>query len=199
MGSGEPVGYDAVVLAGGAARRLGGADKPGLSVGGTSLLERVLAAVADARRTVVVGPERATARPVRWTREEPPGGGPVAGLAAGLSETTSPVVLLLATDLPFLGSGTVHGLLEALEPGVDAAMAVDADGRDQPLLAAYRVDALRDALARNAPEGFAGVPLRRVLGGLAIRRVPDPEAASFDCDTWEDLAQARARSERGGT
>ncbi|MGW4109093.1 NTP transferase domain-containing protein, partial [Streptomyces sp. NPDC004976] len=43
--SGGPgAGYDAVVLAGGAARRLGGADKPGVRVGGRALLDRVLAA-----------------------------------------------------------------------------------------------------------------------------------------------------------
>ncbi|MYS16776.1 NTP transferase domain-containing protein, partial [Streptomyces sp. SID4982] len=32
--------YDAVVLAGGGARRLGGADKPGVQVGGRALLDR---------------------------------------------------------------------------------------------------------------------------------------------------------------
>ncbi|MEH6375729.1 NTP transferase domain-containing protein, partial [Streptomyces sp. KLMMK] len=44
-------GYDAVVLAGGAARRLGGADKPTLRVGGRTLLDRVLEACADAEET----------------------------------------------------------------------------------------------------------------------------------------------------
>lgn len=56
--------YDAVVLAGGAARRLGGADKPGLRVGGRPLLDRVLAACATATTTVVVAEPRRTARPV---------------------------------------------------------------------------------------------------------------------------------------
>ncbi|MFF1746700.1 NTP transferase domain-containing protein, partial [Streptomyces mirabilis] len=56
--------YDAVVLAGGAARRLGGADKPGLRVGGRPLLDRVLAACATAATTVVVAAPRETARPV---------------------------------------------------------------------------------------------------------------------------------------
>ena len=37
--------YDAVVLAGGAARRLGGVDKPGVRVGGRALLDRVLTLV----------------------------------------------------------------------------------------------------------------------------------------------------------
>ena len=49
--------YDAVVLAGGAGRRLGGAGKPGLEVGGRTLLQWVLAAVAGAERRIVVGPD----------------------------------------------------------------------------------------------------------------------------------------------
>ncbi|MDP9398746.1 MAG: NTP transferase domain-containing protein, partial [Actinomycetota bacterium] len=56
--------YDAVVLAGGRARRLGGVDKPGLEVAGRSLLDRVLAACAGAGRTVIAGPQRPTARAV---------------------------------------------------------------------------------------------------------------------------------------
>ncbi|MFE1500369.1 NTP transferase domain-containing protein, partial [Streptomyces albidoflavus] len=40
--------YDAVVLAGGAARRLGGSDKPAVRVGGRPLLDRVLGACPDA-------------------------------------------------------------------------------------------------------------------------------------------------------
>ncbi|NEC15321.1 NTP transferase domain-containing protein, partial [Streptomyces sp. SID8014] len=48
-GGGRPVGaFDAVVLAGGGARRLGGVDKPGLRVGGRALVDRVLAACAAA-------------------------------------------------------------------------------------------------------------------------------------------------------
>ena len=43
-------------------------------MGGRALLDRVLAACADAARTVVVGGRRATARPVVWTREVPEGG-----------------------------------------------------------------------------------------------------------------------------
>lgn len=56
--------FDAIVLAGGGAARLDGADKPALDIGGASLLERVLTAVADADRIVVVGPVRPASRPV---------------------------------------------------------------------------------------------------------------------------------------
>ena len=73
-----------VVLAGGAGRRLGGADKAAVVVGDASMLDRVLAAahpVADS--LVVVGPSRATSVPgVRFVVEAAPGGGPVPAVAA---------------------------------------------------------------------------------------------------------------------
>ncbi|MEY9941118.1 molybdopterin-guanine dinucleotide biosynthesis protein A [Streptacidiphilus sp. MAP5-52] len=200
-----PPRFDAVVLAGGAARRLGGEDKPGLVVGGASLLNRVLAACAAAQRTVVVGPERATARPVRWTRETPPGGGPVAGLAAGLELVTADVAVLLAADLPFLDAPTVHALVAALPAelraetgaetgaGADAVLLVDADGRDQPLAAAYRTAALRTALAQLP--AAEGAPLRAVTRGLRLLRLPDVRRAAVDCDTWDDVHEARLRAD----
>ncbi|WP_217243000.1 NTP transferase domain-containing protein [Streptomyces sp. AC555_RSS877] len=192
--------YDAVVLAGGAARRLGGADKPGVRVGGRALLDRVLAACADARGTVVVADPRPTARPVTWAREDPPGGGPVAALDAGLRRTTADEVVVLSADLPFLGEATVRRLLAALRAtGTEGALLTDGDGRDQPLVAAYRAPALRRELTGLvAAHGSAtGLPLRRLTAGLDLTRVPDP-VASFDCDTWDDIATARARIREHG-
>ncbi|MFF7752043.1 NTP transferase domain-containing protein [Streptomyces sp. NPDC007971] len=198
--SGTTAPYDAVVLAGGAARRLGGADKPGLRVGGRALLDRVLAACTGARTTVVVAGTRSTARPVRWAREEPPGAGPVAALEAGLRLTTAEHAVVLSADLPFLEAATLERLLSALrDTGADGALLTDADGRDQPLVAAYRTAALRHALAplAAAPGGLTGLPLRRLTGALDLTRVPDP-LASFDCDTWDDIASARARIREHG-
>ncbi|MFJ3663379.1 NTP transferase domain-containing protein [Streptomyces sp. NPDC090119] len=203
------VPYDAVVLAGGGARRLGGADKPGVQVGGRALLDRVLDACADAAATVVVADPRATVRPVRWAREEPPGAGPVAALDAGLRLSTAEYAVVLSADLPFLGADTVHRLLAALRDGdADGAMLTDDDGRDQPLVAAYRTTSLRDALADLAAEhtehtehtahgGLTGLPLRRLTAALRLTRLTDP-LASFDCDTWEDIAHARARIREHG-
>ncbi|MFE7317721.1 NTP transferase domain-containing protein [Streptomyces sp. NPDC057555] len=198
--------YDAIVLAGGAARRLGGADKPALPVGGRALLDRVLAACPDAAATVVVGPARPTARPVVQALEDPPGGGPLAALDAGLRHTTAPMVLVLSADLPFLTSATVRDLLDAAAAGgtssCDGALLRDAEGRDQPLVAAYRSAPLRRALdrLRTAHDGtLSGLPLRPLLSALALTRVPDTtSAASFDCDTWEDLGTARARIREHG-
>ncbi|WP_372408594.1 DUF6457 domain-containing protein [Streptomyces luteireticuli] len=203
--------YDAVILAGGAARRLGGADKPGVRVGARSLLDRVLGACAGAATTVVVGPRRATVRPVVWAREQPPGGGPLAALHAGLRHATAETVLVLSADLPFLDPKAVQALVAGAGAGAGAesafgsgagpggggaegALLIDADGRDQPLVAAYRAEPLRREIALLATEHgtLTGLPLRLLTAELSLARLPYHEA-SFDCDTWQDIGAARAR------
>ncbi|MFF0745068.1 NTP transferase domain-containing protein [Streptomyces sp. NPDC004111] len=198
--------YDAVVLAGGAGRRLGGVDKAAVPVGGRPLLDRVLTACGGAGTTVVVGGRRATARPVTWTREEPPGGGPLAALGAGARETGADLVVVLSVDLPFVDRATVSALVRALDTAEDAhqvegAMLVDAGGRDQPLVAVYRAEPLRRELALLETEygTLAGLPLRLLTAELDLVRVTAAApTASFDCDTWEDIATARARIREHG-
>ncbi|MYT97074.1 MULTISPECIES: NTP transferase domain-containing protein [unclassified Streptomyces] len=193
--------YDVIVLAGGAAKRLGGADKPAVRVGGRALLDRVLAACPGAGATVVVGGRRPTSRPVAWTREVPEGGGPLAALGAGVRLTTAERVLVLSADLPFLGPATVDALLAAAgEGGGEGALCTDPDGRDQPLLAVYRAEPLRRELALLATEhgSLAGLPLRLLTAELDLARVDAGPHAAFDCDTWEDIAAARARIREHG-
>ncbi|MCZ7413182.1 MULTISPECIES: NTP transferase domain-containing protein [unclassified Streptomyces] len=193
--------YDAVVLAGGAARRLGGTDKPAVTVGGRTLLDRTLAACPDAGRAVVVGPRRPTARPVTWAREARPGAGPLAALAAGLDHVTAETVLVLSADLPFLGPDAV-GLLHAelaRAPEAECVLATHG-GRDQPLLAVHRAEPLRRELALLAAEHgrLDHLPLRLLTAELAVRRVPLAAGTAADCDTWDDIAAARARIREHG-
>jgi molybdopterin-guanine dinucleotide biosynthesis protein A len=182
--------WDAIVLAGGRGRRLGGIDKPALLVGGRSLLDTALAACSGARVTVVVGPRRATVQDVRWTLESPPGSGPLAALAAGVVELgtadASGMVVVLAADLPSVDARVVGRLLVAAQSGVDGAVVVDGTGRVQPLLAAYRRPALDRALQdvhdpRNRP-------VRSMLDRLRLVDVVDAGAAA-DIDTPDDLAR----------
>jgi molybdopterin-guanine dinucleotide biosynthesis protein A len=201
---GGPDGFDAVVLAGGAARRLEGVDKPALEIGGRTLLDRVLDACAEARDVLCVGPPRPTCRPVRWTREDPPGGGPVAALAAALDDAAgdpAPRLVLLAADLPFLDRSLVRGLWEA-SLGHEGAVLLDTEGREQWLAACYPREALAARIAEQTAgraAGAAGLSLRRLLSGLDLARVPDPGGRGFDCDTWEDVHHVRRLVEpRGG-
>ena len=184
--------YDAVVLAGGRASRLGGRPKPALLVGGVPIAGRVLAAVPDAGRRVLVGDAVPGVTPDVLTREEPAGGGPVAGLAAGLAHVTAPTVAVLGGDLPFVTTATVRELRVRLG-GAPAALLVDDAGKDQHLCAVWQVAALRGALA--AVGGPAGVPLRAVLAAAGpVVRVPAAGTGPppwFDCDTAADLTAAR--------
>ncbi|GMA24023.1 hypothetical protein GCM10025864_17820 [Luteimicrobium album] len=73
-GTAPGVVFDAVVLAGGRAQRLG-VPKPGVTLAGRTLLDHALAAARDARRTVVVGPAELARDGVTVVREDPPFGG----------------------------------------------------------------------------------------------------------------------------
>ena len=72
--------YSAIVLAGGAGRRMAArGPKPAVPVGGVPMVARVLAAVEAARPRVVVGPGTLAGllpADVIVTLESPPGGGP---------------------------------------------------------------------------------------------------------------------------
>ncbi|WP_298459872.1 NTP transferase domain-containing protein [uncultured Cellulomonas sp.] len=191
-------GFDAVVLAGGEGRRLGGVSKPELGVAGRTLLDRALDATVGARRVVVVGPPHLARPGVTTVLEEPPLGGPVAGLHAGLAalrgaRTASDAdpdrhVLVLACDVP-QAAAAVPALWAALDahPDADGAHLVR-DGRAQPV-ALHRDAALRRAVAAlDAAEGVRGMPLRRLLRRLRMVDVADPAGHSADADTWHDVA-----------
>ncbi|MGH3728134.1 MAG: molybdenum cofactor guanylyltransferase [Micromonosporaceae bacterium] len=210
-------GYAAVILAGGAARRLDGVDKPALRLGGRPLIDRVLAAVSGGHPRIVVGPARELPEGVLTAREDPPGGGPLAALAAGLALVPEhqPLVALLAADLPFLthqavrdlraavGAGAATAGPGAASPGAatasrgpadfpEAATYVDPDGRRQFLCAVWRTGPLRRRLA--ALGRTDGVPLRRLYAEAHVAELYSPSQPPpwYDCDTPEQLRYAEA-------
>ncbi len=175
---------DAIVPAGGSARRLGGADKPGLLLAGRPLLDHVLLALAEVDRIVIVGDRRPTPVAVSWCREDPPGGGPVAALAAGLTQVRADVVLVVAADLPRIAPA-IPLLLAALT-GRDAAV-VATEGRRNHLAAAWRTASLVTALARLGDAD--GAAARRLYEDVDLAEVVDTAGWGRDCDTWDDLRE----------
>ncbi|MEU8223735.1 molybdenum cofactor guanylyltransferase [Kribbella sp. NPDC048915] len=175
--------FDAIVLAGGGSTRFGGVDKAMLVLDGVSFLDRVLMATAAATSTVVVGPARTTYRDVNWTVEDPPSGGPVAGLAAGLTYGTAPTVVVVSCDLPWITETDVTTLVDHLDQH-DGYGLRDTDGREQQLAAAYRRTALTAAIQRVGDPRDKSV--RRTLAGLDLAWTA-PTRAGDDVDTWADL------------
>jgi molybdopterin-guanine dinucleotide biosynthesis protein A len=191
--------FAAVVLAGGAARRMGGVAKPLLRVGGRPMLARVLDATAAARRRIVVGPpELGPALPagVLRVQEEPPGGGPVAAIAVAVPmlPADGSHVAVISGDLPFLTPAVLSGLAQRLADAGDADLAVllDESGARQWLCSMWRRSALERRLA--AIGAADGARVRDLVGDaevrdmvIAVRSGPPPW---FDCDTDSDIRQA---------
>lgn len=158
-------------------------DKALVVLEGMTFLDRVLHAVDRAASTVVVGPVRETYRAVEWTQEDPPGSGPVAGLAAGLATGSAPVVVVLSCDLPWVTDQDIARLVDSIGEH-DGSGLRDSDGRDQWLATAYRRSSLEHALAELGDPRDKSV--RRLTAGLDLVW-SDPTKSGDDVDTWADL------------
>ena len=183
------VAWTAIILTGGAGTRMG-REKPGVMLGDFTLVDHVFMGLPSGVEVIVVGPDLPRPlRPVTCTRESPPGGGPVAGLAAGLHLVTTEIVGVIATDMPFAG-GVLEGLAQRMPPGADALIPVDATGHRQPLCAVYRAAALRSALF--ALGALTGTSMRSLLAHLVIAETASTDLdALFDIDTPSDLERSR--------
>jgi molybdopterin-guanine dinucleotide biosynthesis protein A len=176
-----------VILTGGRAQRLGGMDKASLELEGQTLLEHALGAVDGAAEIVVVGPETETSRPVTFTRESPPGGGPLAGLAAGIATLREEHdhVVVLAVDMPHVEAVTVARLLTAARDA-DAAWLTDAAGRRQ------LAGVVRPSLVPG-PRDAENTAMRTLMASGDSRDVPAVGAEAEDVDSWQDLSRLRGR------
>lgn len=188
---GIPLRWNAVVLAGGRATRLGGVVKPLIQVHGRTMLDAALAAASGAQRIAVVG---AVAVPdgVLQTVEEPPHGGPAAGLTAGLAtlDVPAPWTLVLASDLPGVELAVPTLLAAAAgDPPVDGVCFHDSESHPQWMLAIYRSEPLRRVIETTDTTDLS---MRRLLAPLTLRTIPGDSAAISDCDTWDDVHAANA-------
>jgi len=188
-----PGTFSAVVLAGGTGARLDGADKSSLEHDGRTLLEHCLAALVDAHEVVVVGTAVPTSRPVTFTREDPAGGGPAAGLLAGRDALilTPDLLGVLAVDMPHVSAATFRRLREA-SPGADGAFLADTDGRRQlaGVLDPARL-AGREAVVAPRPEDRHGLSVRTLLDGLDLALLAPEGREATDVDTWDDVRDLR--------
>ena len=194
--------WDALVVAGGRARRLGGIDKTALIWHGRTLLDGVLAAVSGAARVCVVGSDANLPANVVRAVERPRWGGPAAAMVAGLQALaevgSGDWVLVLAGDLVHadqavpdllaaLATLTAPTAVTAAGEQADGLISVDADGHRQPLLALYRREALAAAAAAIGPA--ENLSAKSLIGGLNLVELRLADEASDDIDTPNDAAR----------
>ncbi len=180
----------ALVLAGGKSTRFG-ADKARYAVGGQPMIARVLeaAAAVAAEVRISVGQEGAPlpepARRVRRVIDHYRDAGPLAGLHAGLHAATTPWLLVVACDLPFLTADVLRILLASRAPEADAVVARAPDGRLHPLCACYHARTLPVAEAQLQAGRLA---MHAFLDRLQKLRLVDlPEQPLRNINTPSDL------------
>jgi len=180
---------DSIIVAGGSATRMGGADKAmlPLGLGGNALIADVIQSCPG--KVFIVGYPReigtVTNELVTWVADLNPGGGPAAGIWSGITQVSSEYVFISAADQT-LSSETVGNLIAAAT-GNDGAWAIRSDGSGQPLCACVRTELLRELLAST--QGVNQSPLR-LLSNLEMVGVNVNPNQVVDFDTWQDVAKA---------
>ena len=143
------------ILAGGRGERLGGVEKGLLRVEGRTIIERQLELAAGLAEVLLITPRPGpyTGLPLRLISGELPGRGPGAGLVAALAASTTPWVLMLGCDMPFVTPKVVELLAAERREGVEV-IRFEVGGCSQPLLALYRAS-LAPALSMQLEAGDA--------------------------------------------
>jgi molybdenum cofactor guanylyltransferase len=190
-----------VLLAGGLARRLGGGDKAMRSIGGRTILERVITRVSPQCDGLILN---ANGDPARFapfglpviadTVADFPG--PLAGILAALdwAATTRPdaaLVLSVAADCPFLPRDLVARLHQALVEQMAQLAVAASGGRSHPVIGLWSVnlrDELRHALVVEDVRGAGRWIARHKLATVTWPTTPlDP---FFNANTMDDIAEA---------
>jgi len=197
------------ILAGGAASRYGGAPKGLLTVGGSRILDRVVArvqAVTGAAPLLVANASGASAwRPdLKTIPDARPGFGSLGGIFTAATAEPGPV-LCVAWDMPFVPEALLRALVEGAGAGAgtyDVFLPESSGPRGlEPLCAVYG-PACGPAIARRLDSGdlkaISFHPDVRVgiLSLAQVRAFGDPAELFFNVNTPDDLERAEVLWQR---
>jgi molybdopterin-guanine dinucleotide biosynthesis protein A len=196
--SAKPLG---LVLAGGLARRMGGGDKARISIGGATILERVLARLTPQCAAVILN---ANGDPARFADaglavvpdSVPDFAGPLAGILAGLDWAAAhrPEIADVASvpgDCPFLPGDLVARLSAArAAAGVPLACARSGEWR-HPVVGLWPVRLRADLRHALVEEDLRKIEIWTGRHGVAVADWPAaPVDPFFNVNTPQDAAAA---------
>ncbi|NUB08522.1 molybdenum cofactor guanylyltransferase MobA [Azospirillum sp. Vi22] len=194
-------GIAGVLLAGGLSRRMGGGDKSLRTLGGRSILERIVATVRPQVGPLVLNangdPARFAAFGLPVAADVVEGfAGPLAGVLTGMewARANAPDCRWLAsfaTDAPFIPDDLVARLAAAVErEGADLACA-RSDGQEHPVFGLWRVDLADDLRRAMVEEDMRKVDAWTARYRLAVADfASDPVDPFFNTNRPDDLAEA---------
>jgi Molybdopterin-guanine dinucleotide biosynthesis protein A len=192
----------AIILAGGAGERLGGARKSDLRVGGRPLIHRVAEALGASDNPLLVATGPGTSLPllpqnaIAIPDEEVEHTGPVAGLAAAVTALDrrgirEGLLLSVAVDTVFLPTDFADRLSAAI--GNAAAAAAAWQGQLYPTNALWRLENLSRAL----PGARSPRSLLASLGAVAVNWT-GPVDPFANLNTLDDLLELQRRARQHG-
>jgi len=188
-----------VLLAGGRSRRMGGGDKPLLTIDGKPLLLHVIERLGPQCEALMLNangePDRFFAYALPIVADSVEGfAGPLAGILAGLDWAAHhhkgvPWVLSVAADTPFLPQDLVARLHEArLAAGATFACAASG-GRVHPVIGLWPVDIREELRQALTVEGLRRIDLFTARRRLAVAEWPvEPYDPFFNANEPRDLA-----------
>jgi molybdopterin-guanine dinucleotide biosynthesis protein A len=190
-----------VLLAGGLARRMGGGDKPMRTIGGRTILDRVIARLAPQCDGLILN---ANGDPARFAAFGLPViadsvadfPGPLAGILAALDWAATnradvEFVLSAAADCPFLPRDLVSRLYGALV-AENAELAVAAsNGQSHPVIGLWRVSLRNELRHALVVEDIRKIDRWTARYRLATVTWPiEPLDPFFNANTIDDIAEA---------
>jgi molybdenum cofactor guanylyltransferase len=190
-----------VLLAGGLARRMGGGDKPMRTIGGRTILARVIARLAPQCDGLILNANGDPSRFAAFGLPVIADGvadfpGPLAGILAALdwAAANRPEVtwiLSAAGDCPFLPRDLVARLHRALiEENAELAVAASA-GQSHPVIGLWRVSLRQELRHALVVEDIRRIDRWTARYRLATVTWPtEPLDPFFNANTVEDIAEA---------
>jgi len=190
-----------LVLAGGLARRMGGGDKPRTSIGGQTILSRVIDRMTPQCTRLILN---ANGDPARFADtglpviadDVPDFAGPLAGILAGLDWAAAnvPNIVYVASvpgDCPFLPRDLVARLHQARSAsGQPLACARSGEWR-HPVVGVWPVALRADLRRALIEEDLRKIEIWTARHGVALADWPtDPVDPFFNVNTPEDAAAA---------
>lgn len=186
-----------VVLAGGESRRMG-QNKALMPLGGERLVDRVVRTLrASCAELLMVtnSPAVYAGVGIRMVGDVWPGKGSLGGIYSAIYHATTPYVLVVACDMPFLQAATLTYLIEQI--GDHDVVIPDVLGEQQPLHAIYARTCLapiRRRLEAGRLKIVGFLPAVRVRTVTAEELQPfDPELRAFQNLNTPDEFEAAAR------
>ncbi len=172
---------EAIIVAGGQGKRMGGKEKALLTIHGQTILQRQLEVLRQKFSRVWISVndvEKYRAYSEFLVMDKRQNLGPMSGVASGLREAMSDYVFVVAGDMPLINLHVIEVMAERIREGGDSidVVVTKVEGRFQPLYAFYHrrlLPLIESEIAR---------------GALSLTRFLSEDKLCVSCVSGEDLS-----------